>query len=352
MRLNRLSAIMAIGLVIIIAHCGTQLPVTKTEPARQTAAPNVDPLPSWNESSVKQQLIAYCTDSVQKIPAEHRVAVFDMDGTIACEEPLWMEMYAAVYGLNLQSAEDTALLANPEYRFAQKLAVNPFDTSVQNNWGPYINSMVWKAYAGFDNQVYIDTARSYLSETGSKDSRPDLAAKKLIDLFYQPMLELIALLKNKSFDVYIVSGSIEGVIWAVAPRTIMFDRAHLIGTVQASAPLYDPSNHLVTFVLQDSIVPPSNNNNGKSLNIYNRIGKTPVFAFGNTDGDFGMMHFASTSEYPHMALLLNHDDSVREYAYPPYHGKPVPAWQDTMNINQWITVNMAADFKTVWMKRK
>lgn len=335
-----------------ITFCAAQQPVTKTAPAGRIVSSKKDPLPSWSESPVKKRLIAYCSDSVKKIPPEHRVAVFDMDGTIACEEPLWMEMYAAVYGLNLQSAKDTALLAKPEYRFAKKLGVNPFDTSVLNHWGPYISQMVWTAYTGFGNEVYIDTARSYLSKTNSRDSRPSLAGKKLVDLFYQPMLELITLLKEKSFDVYIVSGSLEGVIWAVCPQTIGFPRSHLIGTVQASAPLYDPEKHLVKFVLQDSIIPPEDNQNGKSLNIYNRLGKMPVFAFGNTDGDFGMMHFASTSGYPHMALLLNHNDSLREYAYPPYHGKPVPAWQDTMKINHWITVNMAEDFKTVWMKKK
>ena len=62
-----------------------------------------------------------------------------------------------------------------------------------------------------------------------------------------------------------------------------------------------------------------------------------------------MFHLASTSPYPHISLLLNHDDDQREYAYPPYHGTPVPGWQDSLRVNQWIQVNMSQEFKTVWM---
>jgi hypothetical protein len=308
-----------------------------------------DPLPSWNETPIKKSIKAYIGRAVNEIPVEDRLAVFDMDGTIACETPLWFEMYAAVNGLNQQSAQNPDLLTYPEYQYAQKLAVNPADTSVLNHWAypiNYIDSMVWKAYTNIDNEVYVDSARSYLSKT--KDQKYSILLSKM---FYQPMLELIQYLKENQFTVYVVSGSVQGVIWSVCPQTINLDRSHLIGTCQILKPYYKPDAKRTLFVIDKGIFLPKDDKDGKSLNIYSQIGKVPVFAFGNTNGDFGMFHLTSTSKYPHAEYLLNHDDSTREYAYPPYHGTPVPYWMDSLKVNNWNLVNMAEEFKTVWMAK-
>lgn len=302
-----------------------------------------DPLPSWNETPIKKSMLNFINNDAQKIPVEDRIAVFDMDGTIACETPLWFEMYAAVYGLNLQSEKDPSLLKQPEYQYAYQLKKNPADTAVINHFGKYIDPMVYKAWAGVDNEVYVDSARSYLSRT--KDPKYN---QLIANMFYQPMLELLSYLKEKKFTIYIVSGSTQGCIWSVCPQTIGFDRAHQIGTRQIQVPVFDPANKKTMFVLQQGIFPPKNDGTGKSLNIYSFVGKAPVFAFGNTTGDFGMFHLTSTSKYPHVEYLLNHNDSVREYAYPPYHGTAVPAWQDSMKVNNWKQVDMASEFKIVW----
>jgi phosphoserine phosphatase len=317
-------------------------------PQKNSASSPTDPLQSWNNTPIKQSILDYLNDSITKIPVEDRIAVFDMDGTIACETPLWFEMYAAVKGLNDQSKKDPKLLKQKEYQYAVKLAINPFDTSVTNHWGPYIDPMVWKAYEGKDNEVYVDSARAYLTKTKSKDPRPSFKMP-LAKMFYQPMLELLQLLKEKQFSVYVVSGSVQGVIWSTCPQTIGFDREHLIGTVQADTPVYVPTENKTKFLIKKEIYQPKNDKDGKSQNIYSRIGKVPVFAFGNTTSDFGMFRLVSTSKYPNACYLLNHDDSIREYFYLPWHGTPDPNWQKTMKLNRWKQVDMSKEFSTVWM---
>ncbi|MCX6303773.1 MAG: haloacid dehalogenase-like hydrolase [Bacteroidetes bacterium] len=311
---------------------------------------NNDPLPSWNDTPVKKSILDYISKAVKEIPVADRIAVFDMDGTLTCETPLWFEMYAAVNGLNRQSAKNPGLLNQPEYQFARKLAKNQADTSVLNHWvSPsvnYVDSMVWKAYEGIDHEAYVDSARSFLSRTADQKYHIPLAR-----MFYQPMVELVKYLKENQFSVYVVSGSVQGVVWSVCPQTIALDRSHLIGTRQMMVPVYDPGQKKTMFLIGKGIFPPKNDKNGKSLNIYSQIGKVPVFVFGNTTGDFGMFHMASTSKYPHAEFLLNHDDATREYAYPPYHGSPVPAWKDSLTVNKWKQVDMSAEFKTVWMTR-
>jgi hypothetical protein len=319
----------------------------------KTETNKIDPLPSWNDtSSVKKSIVKYLEKSISVIPDSDRIAVFDMDGTIACETPLWFEMYAAVKGLNDQSKHDPKLLKQKEYQYAAKLAINPFDTSVTNHWASpinYIDSMVWKAYAGINNEVYIDSAQAYLERTKSKD--PRFTDMILADMFYQPMLELLQYLKKKQFSIYVVSGSVQGVIWSTCPQTIGFSREHLIGTIQMDTAVYDPVGKKTEFIIKKGIYQPKNDKDGKSQNIYSRIGKVPVFAFGNTTSDFGMFRLTSTSKYPNACYLLNHDDADREYFYLPWHGTPDPNWQQTMKQNGWIQVNMLTEFETVWMKQ-
>jgi hypothetical protein len=307
-----------------------------------------DPLPSWNDTEIKQKIVHYVANEAQQIPVEDRIAVFDMDGTIACEAPLWFEMYVAVYGMVCQLDKNPALIERKEYQYAKKLYENPADTSVLNNWVidgvNYLDSIILKAYQNVDYETYVDSARSYLFY--AKDKEYGIILGKM---FYQPMLELLDYLKDNKFDIYVVSGSMQGVIWSVCPQVIGFDRQHLVGTRQQLIPLYQKDK--TSFVAKAGIYQPKNDGDGKSLNIYSHIGKIPVFAFGNTTGDFGMLHLASTSRYPHIALLLNHDDDKREYAYPPYHGASVPGWQDSMRINHWIQVDMSQEFKTVWITK-
>lgn len=309
--------------------------------------PVSDPLPSWNETHIKKQLTEYVNIAVAQIPEEDRIAVFDMDGTIACETPLWFEMAVAVQGMVNQADKNPSLDQLTEYQYARKLSRIPNDTTVLNHWVVdgvnYLDSIILKGFQGVDHEEYIQFANKYLTTVQA----PQYGIYG--DLFYQPMLELIQYLKENKFQIYIVSGSLQGVVWSICPQTIGFDRAHLIGTCQELTPVYLKEG--TSFIIQKAIFKPKNDGNGKSQNIYDRIGKIPVMAVGNTTGDFGMFHLASTSKYPHLAMLINHDDP-REYIYEPYHGTPVPGWQDSLRINNWIQADMSSEFKTIWKVKK
>lgn len=332
MRLLRLKRCMVLLLTLITISC------TKTN--------SDDPLPSWNNTPEKDKIINFVKNEVPKIKPEARLAVFDMDGTIACEAPLWLEMYCAVQGLCLQVQKDSSLLKQTMYQYAVKLYENPKDTTITNHWaGTTIDSMVHYAFKGWDNDEYIKFCNAYLNKALNGDY--DIP---LIKTFYPPMVELIKYLKKNQFEVYIVSGSLQGLLWSVCPQEIHFDRKHLIGTRQTMSPVYYPGKK-TSFILRPEIFAPKNDKNGKSLNINSYVGKIPVFAFGNTTGDWGMFHLTSTNTLPNICFMLNHNDSLREYVYPPWHGTPCPAWKDTMSDNGWNIVNMKENFKRVFYKK-
>lgn len=310
--------------------------------ATSCAPTKTNPLPSWNNTPEKEKIIDFVTNKVPQIPVNDRIAVFDMDGTLACEAPLWFEMYSAVQGLCLQADKDSSLLQNPMYRYAEKLRVNPKDTSVMNHWGPSIQPMIMNAFKGWDNEKYVKFTKAYLDTAMNRDYHIPLAK-----MFYPPMLELISYLKANQFDVYVVSGSLQGLMWSVCPKALGFDRSHLLGTSQAMQPVFHTGKG-TEFVLEPTIFQPSNNNNGKAINIYRHIGKAPVFAFGNTTGDWGMFRMASANPLPNISFMLNHDDAKREYEYSPWHGTPCPAWKDSMSVHGWNIVSMKDDFKVVF----
>lgn len=306
-----------------------------------------DPMPSWNPTEVKSQIVGFVETAAGAIPEEDRIAVFDMDGTIACESPLWFEIAVAVQGMMDQLKEDSTLISKTEYQMARHLSENPADTTVLNHWVVdgvnYLDSILLKPFAGKDHEYYVEYARNYLSS--AKAPKYELAYG---DMFYQPMLELIQYLKDNKFQIYLVSGSMQGLVWSIAPQVTGLDREHLLGTRQQVVPVY--KDGVTEFILQKGIYQPKNDGNGKSQNIYSHIGKIPVLAVGNTVGDFGMFHLASTSKYPHLSVMINHDDAQREYAYEPYHGAPVEGWRDSLQNNGWVQADMSKEFKTVWKK--
>lgn len=315
-----------------------------------TQRPSNDPLPSWNDTPIKKQIVQYLDVQVAKIPVEDRIAVFDMDGTVMCEHPLWCEMAVAVKGMTEFQKNNPEINKTLYYEYAQKLVKNPTDSTVLNHWfvdgKNYLDTLLHKAFTGVDHEAYVAFAHDYLKKT----EMPKYGVK-YADSFYQPMLELIEYMKSKHFQIYLVSGSMQGLVWSVAPEATGLDRQHLLGTLQATKVTY-PKDGKASFTIQSHILDPKNNNDGKSINIYNRLGKIPVVAVGNTTGDFGMFRLASTSPYPHLALMINHDDAAREYKYEPYHGKGLPGWQDTLKVNNWLRADMSKEFKTVWMNKK
>jgi hypothetical protein len=302
-------------------------------------------LKSWQEGIIKNKIIDFVERDTFDIPVKDRIAVFDMDGTISCEAPLWFEMYCAVAKLNEDASKNPALLQYKSYQYGKILYKNPADTSVHNNWvsdkGNYIDSMIWKAFEGDYHESYVSYCTNYLTTAENTDKKMILG-----DMFFKPMLELIDYLKSNYYKVYVVSGSVQGVIWSIVPiKTSLKQRKHLSGTRQIIKPDY--SNNETKFIIGKGIFTPKNNNAGKSENIYSRTGKQPVFAFGNTTGDYDMLQYAITNEHNGIGLMLNHDDD-KEYIYPPYHDQPEPDWKKRINNFGGIVVSMKDNFKAIW----
>lgn len=299
-------------------------------------------LKSWNDTELKNEIVDFVEYAKENIPQEDRIAVFDMDGTVVCEKPVWIEMNVALTHMADMAEGHTQLLYDQLYAIAYDYKNDPSE----ENWSRVesnVQAILMQAFLGETQESYV----SYVESFNETAENPDYKIP-IEKTFYKPMVELISLLKESGFEVYIVSGSEEGLIWGTATEVLGLERDHLIGTrIQLTADYENPD----VFIRQGGIYEPKNLSNGKSENIYYELGSRPVFACGNTVDDFAMLNYTtSNSDYMTMGLLVNHDSLAKEYKYPINERHEEIPWETVVDENGWHVISMDKDFKEVFLK--
>lgn len=309
-------------------------------------------LESWAaDSPNKQKIITYVEDITNKdsknfIPVEARIATFDMDGTIVCEKPLWLELAVAEYRI-MKDMQDNKELVAKVVKLNEDLSldIEPPET------GQLIEDVTGQAFLNMPQEDFVKYMEDFMHE-----SKPEFTDLKYMDSFYKPMLELISYLMDNEFTVYVVSGSERGVIWGACKETLpQIPRSHEIGADIVLKPLKqtDLTDSNYIFQQDDDLIRQTGFTQkdvklSKVYNIYHQIGAKPIFAFGNTDGDFSMLNYAkSNKQYKSISFLLCHEDDAREYDY---YVQQREDWNKKANDNDWNVVFMSKEFEQVFMK--
>jgi len=298
--------------------------------------PSAEVLPSWNETSNRQRIIDFVnlvTDeaSPSYVPKEERIAVFDLDGTLFCEKPLYLQVLIAAERLYDQAEK------NPVLR-----DIEPYKGAWKRDWG-YISDhtnfleMNLTAFEGDTEEEYKKYVEDYL--TGRKN--PDFKVP-YIDLFYVPMLELLDFLRSRDFELYIVSGSPQEFIRVFSKEKINVPLEKVIGDTISVA--FEVREKRAVYIRKHAVVEPEVLREGKPENIRMRLGRAPIFAFGNSNDDIAMLEAAFASGLPNLSLTLYHDDGEREYAY----GKGAEKVLKAAGERGWAIVSMKKDFKVIF----
>jgi phosphoglycolate phosphatase-like HAD superfamily hydrolase len=309
-----------------------------------TAAAQV--LPSWNEGAAKQSIVDFVqavTDTASKefVPPEDRIATFDNDGTLWAEQPLYVQF---VFMLDQVRA---AAPKHPEWRDDPAFtAIIKRDRQALAKLGQKpILLMLAAANSGMTVETYDKTIRKWL-----ETARHPKFKRPYTDLVYQPMQELLAYLRANAFKTYIVSGgSIEFMRpWAEKAYGIPPDQ--VIGTISdVKFQMKDGAPVL----MREARIAFNDDGPGKPVGIYRVIGRRPIAAFGNSDGDLQMLQFTAAGAGKRLMLIVHHDDAAREYAYDrqSHVGKLDKAW-DEAKANGWTVVSMKNDWKTIFAFEK
>lgn len=191
-------------------------------------------------------------------------------------------------------------------------------------------------YLGRTEEDYIASVSAFVDST--VNAQLNIPYKYL---FYIPMVELIEYLLKEDFQIFISSGSMTGFLRGACKEHLPLESSHIIGSrVELE---YSFEDSTTNFLRKEKIVY-NNNADGKALGIYTHIGKPPIIAIGNTWGDVQMLRYAQSNNLPHLILVVNHDDSRREYEY--YDDKLL----ELSKQNGWIIISMKEDFKNIFIK--
>ncbi len=299
------------------------------------------PLALWSDGASRDAIInfvkqAVTPDSPGFIPRADRIAVFDNDGTLWCEHPLYFEMVYAVAAAGQIVREKPELQKLPELK---ALAGGDMATFMKDP-GKSIPEAFAIAHAGpaeeadLRAKMWLDTARH------------ERFGVPYRELTYSPMVELLIYLRINGFKTYIVSGGSNTFIRLLSDGAYGIPSEQVIGTMLKAQFTDRDGNYGISYLPE---VWHMDDAAGKPEAIAQLIGKKPVLAFGNSDGDLQMLQWTSSNSYPSLCLLLHHTDAEREYAYDSLStiGTLKKALYEA-HAKKWTVVDMKKDFREVF----
>ena len=267
-----------------------------------------DPLPSWNQGKAKQAILDFVArvahgDSPDFVPVPERIAVFDNDGTLWCEFPMQTQVFFAFAQLTSMVENDPALKEKEPYK-----AFLAHDTAKLPELGKQaVFEFAFATHAGMTAGDFDKHARTWF-----ETARNPKLDRRFVKCTYKPQTELLSFLRENGFKTFIVSAGGADLIRAFAELAYGIPPEQVVGSSLKTK--FEADGERVS--LRKLSEPNSFDDRGeKVVNIGLHIGRRPIFAFGNSDGDLAMLRYAKAGEGPRLALLLHHDDAEREFAY-------------------------------------
>lgn len=312
-------------------------------PLRPDAAQaQTEPLPSWNDGPTKTSIIEFVTRVTTQgapdyvAPAE-RIAVFDNDGTLWSEQPMYVQLAFVLDRVKALAPQ------NPGWKTKQPFkAVLDGDMRVLAASGEQgLMQLIAVTHAGMTADEFTKIVSNWLST-----ARHPRFKRPYTELVYQPMLELLAYLRANGFKTYIASGGgIEFMrpwterVYGIPPEQVLGSSIKMQFEMRDGRPILFRLPQ-INFI-DDKV--------GKPVGINQQIGRRPIAAFGNSDGDLEMLQWTTMSGGVRFGLIVHHTDAEREFAYDrqAHFGKLDKAL-DAAAVNKWTVVDMKKDWKKVF----
>jgi phosphoserine phosphatase len=313
-----------------------------------TAARAADPLPSWNDTGPKQAIVAFVEKvarpgSPDFVPVPERIATFDNDGTLWCEQPLPVQLYFVLDRVKALAPQ------HPEWKTKEPFASllrGDLRTALAGGDRALLE-IVMATHAGMTTVEFEQIVKDWIAT-----AKHPKTGRLFTEMVYQPMLELLAYLRANGFKTFIVSGGGIEFMRPWAEQVYGIPPEQVVGSsIETKFEIRDGKPVLVR-------LPKLNFNDdkgGKPVGINRHIGRRPVMAFGNSTGDQQMLEYTQSGSGARFELLILHDDAAREYAYGPARGLPdtklgafTPALDAEAKQRGWTVVSMKSDWNRVF----
>jgi phosphoserine phosphatase len=295
-------------------------------------------LPSWRPGPARDSVVSFL-DAAQQIPHERRLACFDNDGTMWCERPTYVQFDFFVDVLKTRVAADPTLKEKPEFA-----ALLSGDAAAIGELGL---QRIAYALAGLCEGISPEAFTALVEDFVGRAVHPTLGRPLRTNL-YQPMLELMAALRDLDFTIAIVTGGGSEFVRAVSDELYGVPPERVVGTLIEYD--YTDEDDRPALTRSTRVVGGANEGAVKVSNIQAQLGRRPVLAAGNSGGDRQMLEWVATGDGPTLALLVDHDDAEREFAYVSAAetiAEPEPITDVGARLG-WTVVSMANDWETVF----
>jgi phosphoserine phosphatase len=301
-------------------------------------AQTTDPLPSWNEGKTKQNIIQFVkavteTESPDFIKPVDRIATFDNDGTLWSEKPFYFQLFFAIDRIKTLAPQ------HPEWKTTE-----PFKAILENDLQTLkqtdkegLLKLIMASHTGMTDEEFDAIVLDWINT--AKHPRFKRHFKELV---YQPMLELLSYLRANGFKTFIVSGGGIDFMRPWASEVYGIPSEQIVG-----------SSIVVTYengkILREPKINFIDDKEGKPVGIHYHIGKRPVAAFGNSDGDLAMLQYTDANTARTLKMYIHHTDAKREWAYDRNtHVGRLDKGLDYAKEHGWSIVDMQNDWKVIY----
>jgi len=307
------------------------------------ALAQTDALPSWNDGPAKRAIVAFVDITTDKsspkfVPPAERIATFDNDGTLWAEQPLYVQLLFALDRIKALAPQ------HPEWKTKEPFASllkGDVNTALAGG-DKAIAEIVMVTHAGMTTEQFEAIVRAWVAK-----AKHPKTGRLFTEMVYQPMLELLAYLRANGFKTFIVSGGgIEFMrpwtetVYGIPPEQVVGS------SIQTKYEIRDGKPVLVRLPALNFI----DDKAGKPVGINSHIGRRPIAAFGNSDGDRQMLEWTQGGGSGRLMMLVHHDDAAREWAYGPK--SKIGTFSDSLmaeaKAQGWIVISMKSDWRKIF----
>jgi hypothetical protein len=306
-----------------------------------------DVLASWNDGSARDTIVDFVSRIATSgepdfVPEAERIAIFDNDGTLWCEKPMPIELGFILARLAEMAERDATLRGRQPWKSAFEKDYAWLGDAITNHYRGDDGDLhvlvggIRKAFEGISVEDYSGDAGSFLSS-----ARHPTLNRLLRECGYAPMVELLRYLEANGFTVYIVSGGDRDFMRTVTTDIYGIPPERVVGSSTALQYVEGPDGGAVVYLAKPDVF---DDGPAKPVRIWSRIGRRPILAFGNSNGDIPMLQFTGGRGRPALRLLLLHDDNAREFDYVAGAEKSL----ELAAAEKWTVVSMKSDWNTVF----
>jgi phosphoserine phosphatase len=328
-----------LAMCIVVGACADPTPNPAPAIPRQSTA---DPLLSWNQGAARSAIVDFVERTTRQgtpdfVPQAERIAVFDNDGTLWAEQPMYFQLAFALDRIRALAPE------HPEWKTTQ-----PFKGVLEGDLKPVLDggeqNVLQVIAASHSGNTSVEFEAIVAEWIGS--ARHPVTKRAYVEMVYQPMLEVLTYLRANGYKTFIVSGG--GVefmrpwverVYGIPPEQVVGSRLKVKYEVRESGPV----------LLRLPEIDFMDDKAGKPVGIHQAIGRRPTIAFGNSDGDFEMLEWTTSAKGPRLGVIVHHTDPEREWAYDrDSHVGRLRRGLDEGPSRGWLVVDMKSDWRAIY----